>query len=133
MTSLNATSIAQKDAISELGVILESEMKLLSERTQVKDAINLWISRYGLDGTYGADRRGRRVGAELMDRETATAVQVNSIIGGPWVFMKTCGECGKESWNIVEIGEPADYGSQTAYLCRDCLVSAIKMIDEQAI
>ena len=68
MTSLNATSIAQKDAISELGVILESEMKLLSERTQVKNAINLWISRYGLDGTYGADRRGRRVGAELMDR-----------------------------------------------------------------
>lgn len=106
-------------------------MKLLNERTQVKQAIKNWVRRYGLDLTYGADKRGRKVGAELLalDQETATADDVAEIIGNSsWADEKSCGECGAQSWSIVEIGELPDYESATAYLCRDCLQSALNLI-----
>jgi hypothetical protein len=88
---------------------------------------------YGLDRTYGADKRGRRVGAELMalDQEAATAAQVAEIIGNSsWARELACSECGHETWGIVEIGEPPDYESATAYLCRDCLRAALRLLGD---
>lgn len=108
-------------------------MILLNERAQVKQAIKNWLGMYGLDRTYGADKRGRKVGAELLalDQETATADDVAEIIGNhSWVHEKSCSECGAESWGIVEIGEPPDYESATAYLCRDCLQSALRLLGD---
>ena len=106
-------------------------MIVLDERTQVKDAIQRWVKMYGLDRTYGEDKRGRRIGAELLelDQETATAAQVSEIIGNSfWVREKACSECGHETWGIVEIGDPPDYVSETAYLCRDCLRAALRLL-----
>lgn len=108
-------------------------MQVLDERTQVKQAIRNWVAVYGLDRTCGADKRGRRVGAELMalDQETATAADVAEIIGTPlWAEMKSCGECRKKTWEIVEIGEKPDYESKTAYLCGDCLRDALRMLGD---
>jgi hypothetical protein len=99
-------------------------MRLLNERTQVKDAITSFRRKWG-DGSYTYDPRGRKVGAELaaLNPETATADEVAEIIGNPsWARPKKCGECGCETWRIVEIGETPDYESHTAYLCRECLL-----------
>ena len=105
-------------------------MKIFDEREQVKRAIRQWIEQYGPVSTYGADNRGRSVGAELMalDQDTATSAQVNEIIGSAWVSEYECGECGKKSWRIVEIGQEPDYESATAYLCADCLRSALQLL-----
>lgn len=108
-------------------------MIALNERAQVKRAIKLWVSRYGLDSTYGADKRGRRVGAELMalDQETATAEEVAEIIGNSsWARERACDECGKETWELVEIGEPPDYESSTACVCRDCLHDSLQLLGD---
>jgi hypothetical protein len=108
-------------------------MILLNERTQVKHAIKKWLEMYGLDRTYGADKRGRKVGAELLalDQETATADDVAEIIGNrSWVHEASCSECGATSWGIVQIGEPPDYESETAYLCRNCLQSALRLLGD---
>lgn len=108
-------------------------MILLNERTHVKQAIKKWLEVYGLDRTYGADKRGRKVGVELLalDQETATADDVAEIIGNrSWARGNSCSECGVNSWDIVEIGEPRDYDSETAYLCRECLRSALRLLGD---
>lgn len=108
-------------------------MIVLDERTQVKQAIQRWVARYGLDQTYGADKRGRRVGAELMalNQETATAAEVAEIIGNSsWARERACNECGKETWDVVELGETPDYESATACVCRDCLRAALRLLGD---
>jgi len=68
-----------------------------------------------------------------LDPETATAAQIAEIIGNTsWAQKRSCSECGGESWDIVEIGEPRDYESETANACRDCLVAALRLLDKAA-
>jgi hypothetical protein len=108
-------------------------MIVLDERTQVKDAIQRWVQMYGLDRTYSTDKRRRLVGAELMalDQETATAAEVAEIIGNSyWARKRACNECGKETWQVVELGEPPDYESATACICRDCLRAALRLLGD---
>ena len=108
-------------------------MKHLNERTQIKDAIKNFVRTYGL-GTYGADKRGRSICKELLalDPETATASEIAEIIGNKhWVRERTCSECGKQTWDIVEIGEEPDYESATAEICLDCLKKAVNLIENQ--
>lgn len=106
-------------------------MEIMNERFQIKQAIKNWIGMYGLEETYGADKRGRQVGKELMalDQETATTSEVTEIIGVSWVYKKECGECGEKTWDIVEIGEIPNYESQTAYLCLNCLKKAVRLLE----
>jgi hypothetical protein len=106
-------------------------MELLDERSQVKAAIQRWIAKYGMDKTYGADKRGRKVGAELaeLDAETATAEQVGEIIGNrSWACPRSCDECGQETWQLVQLGEEPDYESRTASICSDCLRAALRLL-----
>ncbi len=108
-------------------------MNVLDERTQVKGAIKNWIDRYGLNRTYGADKRGRNVGKELLalNQETATADDVAEIIGNSsWAREMACSECGKKTWGIVQIGEEPDYESATAYVCSDCLRAALRLLGD---
>lgn len=108
-------------------------MIVLNERTQVKQAIERWVAMYGLYRTYCTDKRGRSVGAELMalDQETATAADVAEIIGNPsWAHELACNECGKKTWDVVELGEPPDYESATARVCRDCLRAALRLLGD---
>jgi hypothetical protein len=104
-------------------------VKLLDERQQVMEAITNFPKMWGM-GSYPADRRGRMVGEELskLDPNTATAEDVAEIIGNSaWARPNTCSECGRESWNIVEIGEPPDNESRTAHLCATCLTEGAKL------
>jgi len=108
-------------------------MRVLNERTRVKDAIRNWIASYGLDLSYGADKRGISVGRELLklDQETATYKDVAELIGNEsWSCKTICGECGKKTWDIVEIGETPDYESATAYVCADCLRKALNLLGD---
>lgn len=104
-------------------------MKLLNERNQIKTAIENWIANYGLESSYGADKRKRHVGRELLalDQETATAQDVAAIIGNEsWVCQRACNECGAKTWGIVEVGDDDD----SVWICADCLRAALKLIEE---
>lgn len=109
-------------------------MELLNERNQVRTVASKWRKQYG-SGSYGDDKRGRMVGNELdaLDVETATAADVAEIVGNrSWVCKSTCHECGVETWDAVEVGEPPDYESSTATICVDCLRKALTLFGEGA-
>lgn len=104
-------------------------MKVITSRDKIKGAISSFIRAWG-DGSYTADNRNRMVGKELraLDPETATAEQVDEIIGNrSWTRLK-CNECDKEVEGLVCIGEEPDYDSQTAFVCFACLREAFDMV-----
>jgi hypothetical protein len=110
-------------------------MKLLDERTQVREVSGSWYRQYG-EGTYPTDNRGRMVGKELaaLDPETATAEQIAEIIGNDfWVSPSKCHECGSEGWYVVQIGEEPNYESRTANICADCLRKALALIQSHGV
>lgn len=39
-----------------------------------------------------------------------------------------CDECGKANDKVVMVGEPMDYESLTAFICKECLEKALKLI-----
>lgn len=106
-------------------------MKKWDERARVKSVPGRWIEQYG-QGSYRHDRRGRSVDKELqaLDVEHATAKQIEEIIGNnSWAGPLTCNECGANTYEIVEVGEPQDYESATAYICKGCLRQALALFD----
>jgi hypothetical protein len=106
-------------------------MRLLTERAQVQDVAERWRELYDVDGTYSLAKRWRKVYAELaaLDTNTATADMVAEIVGNKsWVRPHYCDECGAVTWDIVEVGEQADYETRTANLCGDCLRAALRLL-----
>lgn len=71
-----------------------------------------------------------RVYAELLALDPATASDVARIIGnGSWAREHKCHECGSRTWHAVELGEEPDHESQTAVICRPCLIKALVALD----
>jgi hypothetical protein len=66
-----------------------------------------------------------------LDQDTATAADVAEIIGNSfWVHERACDECGKETWEVVRLGEQPGYDSSTACVCRDCLRAALRLLGD---
>ena len=97
-------------------------MKIISERTRIKEVCKRWM------GQYPKDYRG--VGKKLkVLGNNATVVDICEIIGNDsWTATPDCSECGTHGADkIIEIGEEQDYESNTAYLCRKCIAEALAM------
>ncbi|WP_157900143.1 hypothetical protein [Rhodoferax koreensis] len=103
-------------------------MKHLNEREQIRNAATKWRWQYA---GYPKNSEFSKISQKLekLDVNSATAEDVKNIIGNDsWCSPMGCNECGKSSWECVELGEPADYESRTAHICRDCLVAALALI-----
>lgn len=103
-------------------------MKLINQRELIRGVAKAWREAYS-DARYGADKAtiGRKLAK--LNGETATAAEVEAIIGNPtWTNVPTCDECGKENPPaVVEIGRPPDYESSTAHVCQACIAKAIRL------
>lgn len=100
-------------------------MYIIAERDMIKSAIRGFIKMWGED-TYPADHRGIKVGYELsnLNQETCSVEEVNALIGNnSWTF-RTCSECSNKVKEVICVGHEPDYESQTAYLCKQCLIKA---------
>jgi hypothetical protein len=107
-------------------------MKLLSERNQVRDVARRWAKQYPPHYTDGDRTWVDEIQARLnqLDPETATAKEVAEIIGNTsWATEEVCDECGKRSWDVVQLGEKPDYSSSTAGICIDCLRKAVALVE----
>lgn len=114
-------------------------MKVSTERDRVEDVRPRWRAQY-LDH-YGPDWRfwdGRTVAEvwaalEALPWPSVTAADVARVIGNDgWAGNQKCHECNGEFPIIIEVGQPPDYESHTAQLCRGCVAKALEMIDRSS-
>ncbi len=109
-------------------------MKLLDERTQVREVARRWKDQYFQYGkwylwsnrpaSYAEDMYKRLC---ALDVETATAADVERCGLRGWISPQPCHECRYEGWDVVQLGEEPDYDSATARVCRSCLEKALRL------
>lgn len=105
-------------------------MRLLDERSQIKATISHWLE-YLPQWLPSPTHAIQLAAFQKLNPETATTEDVAKAKEGfASIEKNTCGECGVEDWDIVEIGEPPNYESWTAYLCLDCLEKAVTLLRE---
>lgn len=111
-------------------------MKLLTERTGVRDVAQRWddayshhSSNYKLVSGVSIAEASRKLHA--LDPEKATAADVATIIGNTsWVGSSKCNECKQEVAAAVEVGDEPDYDSATATMCLPCLRKAVALLEQ---
>lgn len=59
--------------------------------------------------------------------ETATAKDVEDIIGNSSWTSLTCHECDNSVDIVIQVGENPDWGSSTAQICPNCLRKALAL------
>lgn len=103
-------------------------MQLLSESYQISGVYKSWSNQYPRGRDAGRDKIGDEL--KKLDPLKSTKHDVARIIGNDsWVKEHSCHECGKESYDIVMVGEPPDYENHTANMCLDCLKAAVQLIE----
>lgn len=106
-------------------------MKIITQRQLIRNVANRWREQYfklddSLDDIPVNGKSKRQIQTELdsLDKEIATAQDINNIIGnGSWTRLR-CDECGQEVETVLRVGEEPDYESQTACLCVSCVHAA---------
>jgi len=102
-------------------------MKPMTESAQVKESTKTWQGREGLGGVYAELFREKGERLMRLDPDTATAADIREIIGAnDWAVQQSCDECGKMTWDIVELGK-----ADVVYLCGDCLSAALRLLEEK--
>jgi len=101
-------------------------MKIITERDKIKSVPKRWNKQYGV-GNHSNDKIVIMNKLNNLDLNTATAKQIDNIIGNKTWTNDTCSECGKYSSPVVMIGQKPDYGSCTVWICVDCLKRIFKL------
>jgi len=108
-------------------------MKLLDERTQIKQVAARWRAQYSR-GIFASDDDKQQIQRQLdaLDTDNATTDDVEVIIGnGSWVEPEECGECRDVTWNIVELGDDAENADKRLPVCFLCLCRAVTLVSPQ--
>ena len=108
-------------------------MKLITERTQIRDVAARWAKTYPTNGWYGSDLKKQSIAKALseLDAETATSADVASIIGNDsWCCPSMCDECEAVVDVAVQVGEEPDDESNTATLCFACVEKAMALMND---
>lgn len=100
-------------------------MKLVTPEVLATTVAERWKQQYHrAEGWYS---KSTQVTYEALVKlgPTPTPDAVKAIVGGGWA-QQNCSECN-DGVACVEVGQPADYESMTAYLCWACLQKAVSL------
>ena len=93
-------------------------------RQVIRNVPAAWARQYCRNGVWADGRIETHLLLLTLDLETATPADVAAIIGNnSWVLLR-CHECDEQVEVTRECGQPSDYESATADLCRECLGKA---------
>ena len=114
-------------------------MNLLTRQSQADNILHEWKSQY-----YDKDNKKwiypsphsnkEEIYNKLKDVQSKvglTAESVNNIIGNQSWTNCRCGECGANVDSVIHLGEEPDYDSYTFYVCKDCLIKALGLINKE--
>ena len=100
-------------------------MKLITERDLIRGVADAWGRQFISTSGEHNETKMRLVS---LNKETATADEVNEIIGNAsWTNIK-CDQCGTLVKLVVQVGKVPAYESNTANLCTTCLTAAYALL-----
>lgn len=102
---------------------MSDRIRVKTVRQQIRGVAAAWRAQYGDRPKipHLADVLPR---LEALDRETASAAEVDAIIGNPsWTGLR-CDVCHEDCAAIVQLGDEPDYDSTTLDICGECLAAA---------
>ena len=103
-------------------------MELITTRTRIRGVADKFRKQYHSIGWKAKDKQRR---LDALDIETATAKDVATIIGNAtWTWVR-CNECGTNVESVVRIGEAQDHESQTAFVCKKCIMKALALFNTE--
>ena len=101
-------------------------MKAISQRQLIQTVVKRWEAHCNsspYDWKFEALAKLRK-----LDLDTCSAKDVNDIIGNSsWTRLK-CDDCQKETDFVLVLGEEPDFESNTARLCRYCVLAAFSLL-----
>lgn len=103
-------------------------IEVITERYLIRNVARRWRQQYG-DSPHNPEHQ--TIGQALVALETASADDVNGIVGNSSWTRINCDACGRAVKSVVHIGEQPDYESSTAMICGDCLSKALKILQAE--
>ena len=105
-------------------------MKLVTIKSQILGVLDTWRNS---SLTIKRSEWGKEIlkKLEAINLEEATEEDIAKIVGyqlPAYIRPQICNECGATSDILVEIGEPLDYESFSAFICENCLQKALELI-----
>lgn len=101
-------------------------MHEISQRSLIREVCNRWKRQYEPFTGVSRDKFVIYEKLKTLDLDTCSAEDVAAAIGNSsWTRIK-CAECNNEVDWVLQVGEPPDYESATANLCRDCVREVAK-------
>jgi hypothetical protein len=102
-------------------------MKIITRRSQAKEASARWKAQYGYMGKWRLPENEVTYNKLKALGHNPDPDAVDEAIGNPtWTSPGACSACRAKESFLVEVGEEPDWESRTAYLCFDCLKEAYK-------
>lgn len=106
-------------------------MRIITERGLILTVAKRWATVYSR-GYYAKDpvKQGILQSLEMLCKTTCSAEDVNKIIGNDSWTKTHCNGCDAYTDWAIELGEPPDYESRTATLCRACFDKAVELVNQ---
>jgi len=103
-------------------------MEVITKKAKMENVAQTFRAQYS-ENTVLRNGNTGDIYKALIELNPKTEDAIAEIIGNRSWTANNCNECGKDSDVLIQIGQPEDYESSTAWICRDCLSKAIAMID----
>ena len=101
-------------------------MKLITQRDLIRGVADKWRKQYDPSSEAAVINKWKQLDA--LDKDPASVDDVARIIGNKSWTRITCHECKNDVSEAVEVGEPPDYESNTAVICRSCMTKAVTLL-----
>lgn len=102
-------------------------MYLITRQAMANEAADKWAEQYPKDDHWGKDERKQEIATSLVELgEEPKPEDVDRVIGNTSWTRTTCDECEAENIDVVRLGQPLDYESKTADICKGCLSEALR-------
>ena len=101
---------------------------VIHQRDIIRGVAEKWAFTY--TGNYHRWPDKRVIGMKLaaLDLETASAQEINDIIGNATWTVLMCTECDQSHSVLVRVGQEPDYDAQWVDLCMGCLQRAARAL-----
>ena len=97
-------------------------MTKLTTQMLAEEAPKRWARQYGIC----AQMDKTEITDTLEALTTITPDIINKVIGNSTWTQTRCDECNTKNIDVMQLGETPNYESNTAFICKECLIKALK-------